>query len=58
MIKMVDPLPEDAPYFVQDYYDYYKTERGYHPRALNSNGGGKDAIPFDRIEAFMKEHLK
>lgn len=128
---VVDPLPEDAPYFVKDYYDYYKTERGYHPRSLNSNGGwnvigcesfmnqpilkysneirsavllihgekahscyfsrdayanmikdskyadnkelyiipgashtdlydggGKDAIPFDKIDAFMKENLK
>ena len=128
---VVDPLPEDAPYFVKDYYDYYKTGRGYHPRSLNSNGGwnvigcesfinqpilqysneirsavlvmhgdaahscyfgrdayanmvkgskyadnkelliipgashtdlydggGKGAIPFDKIEAFMKEYLK
>lgn len=36
---VVDPLPEDAPFFVKDYYDYYKTERGYHERSLNSNGG-------------------
>lgn len=36
---VVDPLPEDAPFFVRDYYDYYKTPRGYHPRSLNSNGG-------------------
>ena len=128
---VVDPLPEDAPYFVKDYHDYYKTKRGYHPRSLNSNGGwnvigcesfmnqpilkysneirsavllihgekahscyfsrdayanmikyskyadnkelyiilgashtdlydggGKDAIPFDKIETFMKENLK
>ena len=128
---VVDPLPEDAPYFVKDYHDYYKTERGYHPRSLNSNGGwnvigcesfmnqpilkysneirsavllihgekahscyfsrdayanmikdskyadnkelyiipgashtdlydggGKDAIPFDKIETFMKENMK
>ena len=128
---VIDPLPEDAPYFVKDYYDYYKTSRGYHPRSLNSNngwtvttgtslmntrlftyskeirsavlmihgekahscymsrdayadmvrdsryadnkelliipeashtdlydGGGKDAIPFDKITAFMEEHLK
>lgn len=33
------PLPEDAPFFVKDYYDYYKTDRGYHARSLNSNGG-------------------
>ncbi len=36
---VVDTLPEDAPFFVKDYYDYYKTNRGYHPRSLNSNGG-------------------
>ncbi len=36
---VVDPLPEDAPYYVKDYHAYYKTERGYHPRSLNSNGG-------------------
>ena len=36
---VVDPLPEDAPFFVRDYYDYYKTQRGYHKRSLNSNGG-------------------
>lgn len=34
-----DVIPDDAPFFVKDYYDYYKTERGYHKRSLNSNGG-------------------
>lgn len=123
---VVDPLPEDAPFFVKDYYDYYKTDRGYHSRSLNSNdgwsvqagtslantrlftyageidsavlmihgekahscymsrdtfkllngdnkelmiipdavhtdlydGGGKDAIPFDKIEDFLKTWMK
>jgi fermentation-respiration switch protein FrsA (DUF1100 family) len=36
---VVDPLPSDAPFFVKDYYDYYKTSRGYHSRSLNSNNG-------------------
>lgn len=36
---VVDPLPEDAPQFVKDYYDYYKTKRGYYKRSLNSNNG-------------------
>lgn len=36
---VVDPLPEDAPFYVKDYHDYYKTARGYHPRSLNSNEG-------------------
>ena len=36
---VVDPVPEDAPFFVKDYHDYYKTPRGYHPRSLNSTNG-------------------
>lgn len=36
---VADVLPEDAPFFVKDYFDYYKTKRGYHSRSLNSNGG-------------------
>lgn len=36
---VVDPLPDDAPFFVKDYFDYYKTDRGYHKRSLNSNDG-------------------
>lgn len=36
---VIDPLPDDAPFFVKDYHDYYKTERGYTERSLNSNDG-------------------
>ena len=36
---VADPMPEDAPWYFQDYHAYYKTERGYHARSLNSNGG-------------------
>lgn len=36
---VADVIPDDAPFFVKDYYAYYKTPRGYHPRSLNSNGG-------------------
>lgn len=36
---VIDPLPDDAPFYVKDYHDYYKTTRGYHARSLNSNGG-------------------
>lgn len=45
---VVDPLPDDAPQFVKDYYAYYKTQRGYHPRSLNSNGGWNvtSSLPF------------
>lgn len=45
---VVDPLPDDAPQFVKDYYAYYKTLRGYHKRSLNSNKGWNktSALPF------------
>jgi len=45
---VIDPLPDDAPFFVKDYYDYYKTKRGYHKRSLNSNGGWNvtSSLPF------------
>ena len=36
---VVDPLPDDAPFFVKDYHDYYKTARGYHQRSGNSTNG-------------------
>ncbi len=34
-----DKIPEDAPFYFKDYYNYYKTDRGYHSRSLNSNAG-------------------
>lgn len=51
---VVDPLPEDAPQFVKDYYDYYKTSRGYHARSLNSNGGWNvtSNLPFMNFKFF------
>lgn len=51
---VVDPLPADAPKFVADYYDYYKTPRGYHKRSLNSNGGWNvtSALPFLNFKFF------
>lgn len=46
---VIDPLPDDAPQFVKDYYSYYKTERGYHPRSLNSNNGFNVTSPLSFI---------
>ena len=36
---VVETVTDDLPFFVKDYHDYYKTDRGYHARSLNSNGG-------------------
>ena len=48
---VVDPLPADAPFFVKDYHDYYKTPRGYHPRSLNSNDGWNVTSPLSLLNA-------
>jgi len=45
---VVDPLPEDAPWFVKDYHSFYKTPRGYHARSGNSTDGwnATSTLPF------------
>ena len=56
---VIDPLPDDAPQFVKDYYDYYKTERGYHARSGNSNDGwrviGTQAYTNSRFLYYINE---
>ncbi len=56
---VVDPLPDDAPQFVKDYHDYYKTVRGYHTRSGNSNDGwrviGTQAYANSRFLYYINE---
>ena len=56
---VIDPLPDDAPQFVKDYYDYYKTPRGYHARSCNSNDGwrviGTQAYANSRFLYYINE---
>ncbi len=56
---VVDPLPAEAPQFVKDYFDYYKTERGYHKRSGNSNDGwraiGTQAYANSRFLYYINE---
>ena len=56
---VVDLLPDDAPQFVKDYYDYYKTPRGYHARSGNSNDGwrviGTQAYSNSRFLYYINE---
>ena len=56
---VVDPLPDDAPQFVKDYHDYYKTPRGYHARSGNSNDGwrviGTQAYANSRFLYYINE---
>lgn len=53
---VIDPLPEDAPQFVKDYYAYYKTDRGYHVRSLNSNQGFNVTNPLSFINGQLLIH--
>jgi len=56
---VVNPLPDDAPQFVKDYYDYYITPRGYHKRSGNSNDGwraiGTQAYTNSRFLYYINE---
>lgn len=55
---VIDPLPENAPYYVKDYYDYYKTKRGYTERSLNSNDGWNQtsALSFINMPILQYSH--
>ncbi len=44
-----DSVPKDAPFYGKDYFDYYKTSRGYHPRSLNSNQGWNVTSPLSLL---------
>ncbi|MFV0362359.1 MAG: alpha/beta hydrolase [Suipraeoptans sp.] len=53
---VVDPLPDNVPDFVKDYYDYYKTKRGYHERSLNSNNGWNATSNLPFLNASMLQY--
>ena len=56
---VLDTVPPQAPRFVHDYYDYYKTPRGYHARSGNSNDGwrviGTQAYANSRFLYYINE---
>ncbi|UXR78479.1 MULTISPECIES: alpha/beta hydrolase [unclassified Staphylococcus] len=55
---VVDPLPDDAPQFVKDYYAYYKQPRGYHARSLNSNRGWSITMPLSFINTPLLHYIE
>lgn len=54
---VVDPLPDDAPDFVKDYHAYYKTNRGYHTRSLNSNEGWNTTFALSFMNTPMLQYI-
>ena len=49
-------LPDDAPGFMKDYRDYYKTTRGFHPRSVNSNGGWEKIADLPFLTFSLLDH--
>ena len=49
-------LPDDAPDFMKDYRDYYKTPRGFHPRSVNSNGGWEKIADLPFLTFSLLDH--
>lgn len=49
-------LPDDAPDFMKDYRDYYKTKRGFHPRSVNSNGGWEKIADLPFLTNSLLDH--
>ena len=49
-------LPDDAPGFMKDYRDYYKTPRGFHPRSVNSNGGWEKIADLPFLTFSLLDH--
>lgn len=56
---VLDSVPPQAPRFIHDYHDYYKTPRGYHKRSGNSNDGwriiGTQAYANSRFLYYINE---
>ena len=53
-----EKLKGDEPQFVKDYFDYYKTPRGYHKRSLNSNKGWTKTNSLSFANSVMLSYIK
>jgi len=53
-----DELSGEEPQFVKDYFDYYKTERGFHPRSINSNGAWTATTPISLMNMPILTYIK
>lgn len=53
-----DKLTGNEPQFVKEYFDYYKTPRGFHSRSINSNGAWANTSAIGLINIQILAHLK
>ncbi len=52
-----DSITGEEPQFVKDYFDYYKTDRGFHPRSINSNGAWSPTMPLAFINMPLLSYI-
>ena len=54
---IIDIIKGDEPQFVKDYFDYYKTDRGFHARAINSNGAWSPTMSLSFINMPLLSYI-
>ncbi len=53
-----EKLPENPNPVLADFYSYYKTKRGYHPRSINSNSAWTATTPISFFSFPMHDNLE
>ena len=56
--NLPEKLQGNEPQFVKEYFDYYKTPRGYHPRSINSNGSWTATNPLSFMNMPLLSYIK
>src|SRR5687768_18197367 len=56
--NLPDKLEGNEPQFVVDYFHYYKTDRGFHPRSINSNGSWTATTPLSFMNMPLLTYIK
>ena len=54
---IIDIIKGDEPQFVKDYFDYYKTDRGFHARSINSNGAWSPTMALSFINMPLLSYI-
>lgn len=53
-----EKLKGDEPQFIKDYFDYYRTQRGFHERSINSNGAWSATNGFSLMNMPILTYIK
>jgi fermentation-respiration switch protein FrsA (DUF1100 family) len=56
--RLPEKLQGNEPQFVVDYFNYYKTPRGFHPRSINSNAAWTATNPLSFMNFPLLTYIK